>query len=153
MPMIRRTEDAMLTQPVALRDEMNRLFESILQGSPSRRELTWDRAFAPAIDIHETATDVVVTAEIPGINPADVQIDLTGNVLTLKGEKKEESEEKGKNWHRIERGYGSFTRSFQLPESVDPEKTRASCDNGVLTVTIGKTEAARPRSIKVDIKK
>lgn len=155
MSLMRRKDEPYFGQPVVLRDEMNRLFDSFFPSAtaPGTRESAWGSNFLPAIDIHETDTEIVVSAELPGMKPENVDINLTGNVLTIKGEKKEESDEKGKNWHRVERSYGQFARSFQLPESVDPERSKASYDNGVLKVSIAKSEAARPRSIKVDVRK
>ena len=154
MTLMRRKESDVLGAPVYLRDEVNRLFENFFApGALAVRDAGWHGAFVPAIDISETPTNVTVTAEIPGLKPEEVDINLTGNLLTLRGEKKEESEEKGRNWHRLERSYGSFSRGIQLPESVDPEKCKATYDNGVLRIEIAKSEASRPRSIKVDVKR
>lgn len=152
MNIIRRKDDAFLNQPVGLRDEMNRLFDSFFQGALAPREGEWRSTFLPAIDVHETPAEIVVTAELPGVKPSEVDVNLTGNILTIKGEKREETDEKGKNWHRIERTYGNFQRTFQLPDTVDPERSKATYDHGVLKIAIAKTEAARPRNIKVDIK-
>jgi HSP20 family protein len=153
MTMIRRNREELAPQ-TGLRDEMNRLFDTFFQGAIPPNE--WRTTFLPSIDVHETAQEIVVTAELPGVKPEDVDVNLTGNILTIKGEKKEEmdtKETKGKSWHRVERTYGSFQRTFQLPDSVDPERAKASYDHGVLKVAIAKTEAAKPRSIKVDIAK
>lgn len=153
MSMIRRKDENYLNQPIGIRDEVNRLFDSFLQGSLAPRgETDWRTNFMPAIDVHETANEIVVTAEVPGMKPEEVDINLTGNMLTIKGTKKEETDEKGRNWHRIERTYGQFQRTFQLPDTVDPERAKATYDHGVLKIAVAKTEAARPRSIKVDIK-
>ena len=154
MSMIHRSKDEQhqhVTGP-GLRDEMNRLFDTFFQGTLHPRGGDWKETFLPAIDVHETASEIVVTAELPGIKPEDVDVNLTGNILTIKGEKKEDVDQKGKSWHRIERSYGTFQRTFQLPDSVDPERAKAAYDHGVLRVTVAKTEAARPRSIKVDVK-
>jgi HSP20 family protein len=153
MPMIRRKDEPLFGQPLMLRDEMNKLFDNFFTGAVAPvRESEWRTTFFPAIDVHETTNEVIVTAELPGIKPEEVEINLTGNILTLKGEKKDEVDEKGKNWHRIERSYGSFQRAFQLPETVDPEKAKATYDKGVLKINIAKTESSRPRTIKVDVK-
>ena len=151
MSMIHRKDDGYPATP-GLRDEMNRLFDTFFQGTLAPHGGDWRQTFLPAIDVHETANEIVVTAELPGVKPEEVDVNLTGNILTIKGEKKEDVEQKGKNWHRIERSYGTFQRTFQLPETVDPERAKAAYDNGVLRVTVAKTEAARPRAIKVDVK-
>jgi HSP20 family protein len=137
-----------------LRDEMNRLFDDFFGFAPMPGlPLTRWVAFAPSVDVAETANALVVKAELPGMSPEDVDINLTGNVLTLKGEKKEEREDKEANWYRVERSYGQFQRAFVLPESIDPEKVTANFDKGVLTIEIAKTEAAKPRQIRVNVKK
>jgi HSP20 family protein len=153
MSMIRRKEDPTMNQQLGMRDEMNRLFDTFFQGALSPRDGDWRTSYLPLIDVHETASEIVVTAELPGIRPEDVDVNLTGSLLTIKGEKKEDVDSKGKNWHRIERSYGTFQRTFQLPETIDPERTKATSDHGVLRIQIAKTEAARPRNIKVDVVK
>lgn len=141
-----------LTHVPSLRDDMNRLFDSFLTPTTffagGREAGTW----APVVDVAETTDSVTVTAELPGIKPEDVTIDLTGNVLTLRGEKREEREEKGRNWHRAERSFGTFTRAVQLPETIDPEKAKARYEGGVLRIDIAKSEASKPRSIKIDVR-
>ncbi|MEJ2071800.1 MAG: Hsp20/alpha crystallin family protein [Syntrophobacterales bacterium] len=91
--------------------------------------------FAPAVDIKETDTEIVVKAEVPGIDAKEINISVTGEVLTIKGEKKSEKEEKEENYHLVERSYGSFSRSLVLPAAVDLDKIEAKYDKGVLTVT------------------
>jgi HSP20 family protein len=152
MSMIRRKEDPYVGTQLGLRDEMNRLFDTFFQGSIAPRDAEWRSTFLPAIDVHETPAEIVVTAELPGLKPEQVDVNLTGNILTIKGEKKEDVDDKGRNWHRIERSYGQFQRTFQLPDTVDPERAKASYDHGVLKISIAKTEAARPRNIKVEVK-
>jgi HSP20 family protein len=134
----------------SLQRRMNRLFEDFF-GEPLGG-LAPAEGWMPALDVSETEESVLVKAEIPGVDPKEVEISLTGNELTLRGEKREESEEKKGAWHRVERRYGSFVRSVALPASVDPDRVDASAQNGVLTVTIGKREEARPRRISIDVK-
>lgn len=109
------------------------------------------RPWSPAVDIFETDNDVVLKADIPDIDPKNVAIQLENGTLTLKGERKFEDQKNGKGFHRIERSYGSFTRAFSLPDTVDGEKVKADYKNGVLTVTLPKKEVAKPRTINVEI--
>jgi HSP20 family protein len=134
-----------------LRREMDRLFEDFF--GPGRRALRpLEMEWAPAVDVEETADQVTVKAEIPGITPKDIDISLSGDVLTLKGEKKAEREEKGKNYHLVERSYGSFSRSLRLPAAVDADKIDATYKDGVLTVTCPKKEKVKPKVIEVKAK-
>jgi len=103
----------------------------------------------PAVDIRETADAIVVHAELPGIDKKDVKVDVRDGVLTISGERKYEKDVKEENVHRIERSYGSFTRSFSLPSHVDVNKVEAKLDNGVLEVRLPKTDTAKPKSISV----
>ncbi|MHC4960091.1 MAG: Hsp20/alpha crystallin family protein [Planctomycetota bacterium] len=135
-----------LAPNVAFHTPMNRMFEDFFG------DLTAEQRWLPAVDVKETDTDVIVHAEIPGIDPKTVEVDVHGDVLTLKGEKSESNEEKGENWHRVERRYGSFTRAIPLPVEVDPEKAVAEADNGVLTITLGKKAGAIRRTIDVQVK-
>jgi HSP20 family protein len=151
MALIRRN-DPVVAQAPGLRDEMNRLFDSFFTVPAIATDRAWSTGWFPAIDVAETDASFNVSAELPGLKPDEVEINLAGNVLTLKGEKKEEKDEKGKSWHRVERVYGSFTRTLHLPESIDPEKAKASFDNGVLRIEIAKSAASRPRTIKIDVR-
>jgi HSP20 family protein len=131
-----------------LRREMDRLFEDFF--GPTRRAFRpLLEEFAPPVDIEETADKVTVKAEVPGIDAKDIDISLTGDLLTIKGEKKSEKEEKGKNFHLVERSYGSFSRALRLPAAVDADKIEATYKAGVLTVTCPKKEVARPKVITV----
>ena len=134
-----------------IRDEVNRLFDNFFTGLPERRRGLLEGEWAPSVDIAETDNDVVVTAELPGVKQDDVDITITDDVLTLKGEKKEEKEVKEKNYHRIERSYGSFQRSVSLPAGVQADKAKATYKDGVLHITIPKSEEARPKQIKIDV--
>lgn len=109
------------------------------------------RPWAPAVDIFETENELVLKADLPGIELKDVDIQIENGTLSLRGERKFQNESKDGGFHRVERGYGSFARYFALPETVDPEKVKAEYKNGVLTVTLPKKEIAKPRQIKVDI--
>lgn len=103
----------------------------------------------PAVDIEDQADKVVVHADIPGVKPEDISVTLENNVLTLSGERKSESEEKGKDFTRVERTYGKFFRSFTLPQGADPAKISATSKDGVLEVVVPKSEKTQPRQIKV----
>ena len=106
---------------------------------------TW----VPSVDVSETADKIVVKAEIPGIDSKDIDISLSGDVLTIKGEKKSEREEKEENYHLVERSYGSFTRSLRLPVGVEADKIEASYKQGVLTVTCPKKEEVKAKPIEI----
>ena len=110
-----------------------------------------NRPWTPAVDIIENENELVLKADVPEVDQKDIDIRVENGTLTLKGESKFENQEKGLGYHRIERGYGSFARSFALPETVDPEKIRAEYKNGVLRVVIAKKEIAKPRTIKVEV--
>jgi HSP20 family protein len=106
-------------------------------------------AWYPAVDVFEDADAVKIVAELPGVKPEDVKLSLEGNTLTIRGEKKQQAEERSERVHRYERSYGSFERAFVLPSTVDGEKVSADYRDGVLTVTVPKAERARPREIPV----
>jgi HSP20 family protein len=109
------------------------------------------RPWSPAVDIFETDNELVLKADVPEVDPKNVAIQLENGTLTLKGERKFEDQKNGKGFHRIERSYGTFTRAFSLPDTVDGEKVKADYKNGVLTITLPKKEVAKPRSINVEI--
>ena len=108
-------------------------------------------AWIPVCDVFEDKDAVKIVAEVPGVTPEDVKISLENNLLTIRGEKRQQAEEKTERVHRYERTYGAFERAFALPTTVDPEKIAANYANGVLTVTIPKAERARPREIPVKV--
>ncbi|MEI9981615.1 MAG: Hsp20/alpha crystallin family protein [Edaphobacter sp.] len=108
-------------------------------------------SFVPAVDVYEDAEKLVLKLEVPGVKPEDVDIKLENQSLVIKGERKFESSEKAENFHRIERRFGSFVRSFTLPQTVDMESVTASADAGVLTISLAKKAEAQPRQIKVQI--
>jgi HSP20 family protein len=138
----------------SLRGEMDRLFDRFTGGlgmlpPPSVR---FDSAFnlpVPAVDITEDETSFKLSAELPGMTEKDIQVSLSGNMLTIKGEKHQEKDEKGKDYHLTERSYGEFRRSFVLPEGMSADKVTATFVNGVLTVTIPK--ATQQVAKKIDI--
>lgn len=132
----------------ALRDEMNRLFDNFWSGDFLPERFPFARAF-PSLDVTETEEEVIVRAEVPGLEAKDIEVTLSGSVLTLRGEKKEEKEENEKNVHHREVRYGSFSRSVQLPAVVESEKVSAECKKGVLRITLPKTEKERAKKIVV----
>ena len=140
-----------LNDLVSLRDAMDRLFEGSFVRMPGFPSLTsWD---APAVDIYDTKDNVEVKVTVPGVKPEDLDITITGDVLTIKGESKaEEKVEKG-NYIRQERRYGAFQRSVQLPSSLVADKAEAKFEHGVLTLTIPKAEESKPKTIKVEAKR
>lgn len=131
-----------------LRREMDRLWDDYF-GSGRRGLQPLQTEFAPAVDVTENAEAVVVKAEVPGMDARDINISVTGDVLTIKGEKKSEREEKEENYHVVERSYGSFSRSLALPGAVDVDKIEAKYDKGVLTVTCPKKEEVKPKAIEI----
>jgi len=106
-------------------------------------------AWIPPVDIAEDRDRITLTAELPGFREEQVKIQMEGGVLTIRGERKFEEEKDGRNFHRVERSYGQFVRSFTLPNNVDREQIRASFDNGLLRIEMPKTAEARPREIKI----
>ncbi len=109
------------------------------------------RAWSPAVDIVETENELVLKADVPGVELKDVDVQLENGTLTVKGERKFENEEKGKGFHRMERSYGSFVRYFTVPDTVDAERVKADYQAGVLTITLPKKEVAKPKAIKVQV--
>ncbi|MFZ0933261.1 MAG: Hsp20/alpha crystallin family protein [Bryobacteraceae bacterium] len=109
-----------------------------------------NRPWTPAVDIYETENDLVVKADLPDVDLKDIDVRVENQTLTIAGERKFEKEDSAKGYHRIERSYGSFTRSFAVPNSFDTDKISASFKNGVLSVSLPKKEAAKPRQIKVE---
>jgi HSP20 family protein len=136
-----------------LQSEMNRLFEGVLTPSGERASAnaltTQTRLWSPAVDVAETQTELVLRAEIPGIKPEDVDIELTGDTLTLRGERKFENEERKDNFVRVERSYGRFQRSFTLAVPVNADAVKATYKDGVLEVHLPKSEANKPRKVQV----
>jgi HSP20 family protein len=105
----------------------------------------------PACDVFEDKEAIKIVAEVPGVKPEDVKLSLENNLLTIRGEKKQQAEERSERVHRYERSYGAFERTFALPSTVDPERIQAGYENGILTVAVPKAERARPREIPVKV--
>jgi HSP20 family protein len=128
---------------------LTRQFEDAL--SRFLNEPSDSRPWTPAVDVYETEHELVLKADLPDVKLEDIDIRLEEGTLQFKGERKFEKEDKAKGYHRIERGYGSFTRAFTVPDSVDVEHIQAGYKDGVLTITMPKKEVAKPRSIKVNV--
>jgi len=153
-------------QPLTqLRQEIDRLFEDFWGGTrrarlpglfdsePMTKSFGSPLGFVePRVDVAETDREFEITAELPGLDEKDVEVTLSEGVLTIRGEKKTEAEEKKKDYYRVERSYGSFQRSFALPESVDDEGIGASFEKGVLKLTLPKTAEARKKQRKIEVK-
>jgi len=133
----------------SLQREIERLFDDFTRGFPSLVSNGGTQELMPAMDVTETETDIEVTAELPGLEEKDVQINLADNLLTIRGEKKSERDEKTKDHHLVERSYGSFYRSLELPAGVDPDKIQASIAKGVLKVVVPKPAPAQAKKIPV----
>jgi HSP20 family protein len=135
-----------------IQDKMNQIFEDTFTHTRGREEGLTGGMWTPAVDIYETDANVVVKAELPGVQKDQVGVEVKDGVLTLRGERKYEKEVKEENFHRIERSYGTFQRAFSLPTSVDQENISAVMKDGVLEVTLPKREAAKPKQINVAVK-
>ncbi len=131
-----------------LQGGLNRLFQDYNRGSD---ELTTSGSFVPAVDVYDDEHNLVLKMEVPGVDQKDIDIRLENNTLTVRGERNFEKEEKEENFHRIERRYGTFSRSFTLPNSVDTEKVNANYENGVLKISLAKRAEAKPKQIKVNV--
>ena len=127
-----------------------RLFEDAFTRMVNEPRAT--RPWSPAVDIYETENELVLKADVPDVDLKDIDVRVENQTLTISGERKFEQENTGKGYHRIERSYGSFVRSFAVPNSFDTDKIGAGFKNGVLTVTLPKKETAKPRQVKVEVK-
>ena len=125
-------------------DRLNRMFGDFFN-------LPVTRSWVPAVDIYETANELVVKADLPDVNEKDIDVRVENNLLTIRGERKFEESVSEENYLRVERTYGSFSRSFSLPNTVSPEAIGAEYKNGVLTVTLPKREESKPRQVKVTV--
>ncbi|MFI5092653.1 MAG: Hsp20/alpha crystallin family protein [Candidatus Acidiferrum sp.] len=131
-----------------LQEQLNRMFGSVLERSAEESNLT---SWAPAVDIYETEQELVVKADLPEVDPKDLDIRVENNILTIRGERKFENKVNEENYLRVERAYGAFSRSFSLANTVNSEAIKADYQNGVLTLTIPKREEAKPKQIKVNV--
>ena len=132
-----------------IQSEMNRIFDGFLErpsGMPQP-----DRMWVPALDVHETKDELVITAELPGLNEKEIELSITGDVLTLRGERTQNQEVKQEGYHRGERWFGKFERTVPLPIPVQTDKVKATYRDGVLTVTLPKAEEIKAKSIKIDV--
>jgi HSP20 family protein len=137
----------------AMQDRMNRMNRLIRESSSPEvpEEALTTTTLAPPVDIYEDEHNIILKIEVPGIDEKDIDVSIQNNTLTVHGERKIEKEEKEENFRRVERQYGSFTRSFTLPSSVDPGQVSAHCDKGVLKINLAKKAEAKPTQIKVNI--
>jgi HSP20 family protein len=136
---------------MTMQERMNRLFnEFFSRPAGYEEESTVQGKWTPAVDIYETDSEVVLKAELPGMTQEDIHIEIRENVLTLKGERKQESEAEEGEYHRVERSYGTFQRMFTLPSVIQHEKVKARYKDGVLEVTMPKAEAAKPKHIAIE---
>ena len=131
-----------------LQDQFNRLFNESFRNHPEESALT---TWAPAVDIYETANELVVKADLPDVNEKDIDVRVENNLLTIRGERKFEKSVSEENYLRVERTYGSFSRSFSLPNTVNPEAIGAEYKNGVLTMTLPKREESKRHQVKVTV--
>jgi HSP20 family protein len=129
--------------------ELANLFENFTDGSTTGKAQLMAGSFVPPVDVYEDEHHLVLKLEIPGVNEGELDVQVENNTLTVKGERKFEKEEKEENFQRIERRYGSFLRTFRLPNIVDTDKLEADYDKGVLKITIAKKAEAKPKQIKV----
>jgi HSP20 family protein len=134
-----------------LQDRVNRILrESLSPGSP---EEALTSNFAPPVDVYEDEHNITLKIEVPGIDEKDINVSIENNTLTVRGERRFEKDEKEENYHRVERMYGSFARSFTLPNTLDPEQVSADYEKGVLKIRLAKKVEAKPKLIKVNVEK
>lgn len=149
MALVRRQDWNPFSDVRSIRERINRLFDERFAGFPAPAEETFAREWVPPVDIHEDKDNIVVKAEVPGMKKEDVSIEIKDNVLTLKGERKYEKETKKEDYHRMERAYGSFVRSFSLPSTIKIDKVAANYKDGVLEITLPKAEEEKPKAIPI----
>jgi HSP20 family protein len=134
-----------------LQDRMNRIFRESYSSPEGPEETLTTTSFAPPVDVYEDEHNITLKIEVPGIDEKDIDVSIENNTLAVHGERKFEKEEKEENFQRVERHYGSFTRSFTLPNSVDREQVSAHYDKGVLKIRLAKKAEAKPKQIKVNV--
>ena len=142
------------------RNDVDQLFDSLLQFRPRRLNndvgggtagRAWLASFSPSVDIEESKDEFVITADLPGVDPKDAKVNILGDTLTIRGQRKDREERNGHDVHRVERAYGTFERSFTLGVPVQSDKVRASYRDGVLEIRIPKAEAAKVKEIEVQV--
>jgi HSP20 family protein len=137
---------------LSTQDRFNQLFnQTFSQAFGKEGQELASRNWAPAVDIYETDHNLVIKTELPGIDPKDVEVRVENNTLVLQGERKFEKNTSEENYHRVERSYGTFSRSFTLPSSVNTENAQAEYKDGILTLTLAKREEAKPKTIKIQV--
>jgi HSP20 family protein len=134
-----------------MQEQMNKLLNVSWNHDVAGEDMK-DGIWQPAVDIYETADSIVIKAELPDVDQKDIDVRIEDSTLTLRGERRHEDEVKKENYHRIERYFGSFQRSFSLPATVDQERVVAACDKGVLTITLPKKEETKPKQINIAVK-
>ncbi|HTR26229.1 MAG TPA: Hsp20/alpha crystallin family protein [Terriglobales bacterium] len=134
-----------------LQERLNRAFDGALTPH-GREEDLFTGTWAPPVDIYETKDKTILKAELPGFNESEIQLKFEDGTLSLEGERKFEKDEKNENYHRVERAYGRFVRTFTIPVNVDHEKIAASMQNGILTVELPKREETKPKAIRIEAK-
>lgn len=134
-----------------IEDMLDRYTRAVGRPQPRSQEIIATGDWSPLVDIVETNKEFAIRVEIPDVQKEDVKVNVENGVLTIRGERKQEKEEQGKKFHRIERRYGIFTRSFTLPDNVDETKVKASFKDGMLNIQIEKTEKAKPKAIEVKV--
>lgn len=132
-------------------NRLNRIFGQSLARSESGQNMLAVADWAPSVDISETDSAYLIKGEIPGVKKEDVKVTIQDGMLTIQGERKQEKEEKGKKFHRIECSYGSFARSFRVPSDADENSVKAEFKDGMLNITLAKSEKAKPKSINVSV--
>lgn len=132
-------------------NRLNRIFGRSLARSESGQNMLAVADWAPSVDISETDSEYLIKGEIPGVKKEDVKVTIQDGMLTIQGERKQEKEEKGKKFHRIERSYGSFVRSFRVPDDADENSVKAEFKDGMLNVTLAKSAKAKPKAIEVSV--
>ena len=152
MTLMRRSRE--LWDPFDFVRDLQEEMTKFLSVSPIRKDgdLAWQRTFEPDLEVREENDHFLVRCDLPGIRKEEIEVSVRGNLLTLKGERKRETESKGKDYFYSERSYGAFSRTLELPTEVDAEKVKATFKDGVLELALPKVESAKPKQIKVDIK-
>lgn len=139
-----------LADVAVLQNRLNSIFNDFASSDSEQESLAMGN-FVPPVDVYEDAHQLVLKLEVPGIKQEDLDVQLENQTLTVKGQRKFEKDEKEENFRRIERRYGSFTRTFTLPQTVDTAVPKATYEHGVLTISLAKKEAAKPKQVKVEI--